>query len=56
VVAVTVNARRSDELGEGLEELKGREQWLGTAVDVGSWEAVERRLSRDARAGPESRA
>jgi hypothetical protein len=42
VVAVAMNARRRDELGEGLEELEGREEQLGAAVDIGFGEAVEK--------------
>jgi xanthine/uracil/vitamin C permease (AzgA family) len=36
-----MDARGRDELGEGLEELKGREKQLGAAVHVGFREAVE---------------
>ena len=35
VVAVAMHSWGRDELGEGLEELKRREQQLGAAVDVG---------------------
>ncbi len=35
VVAVAMDPRGRDELGEGLEELERREQQLGAAVDVG---------------------
>ena len=41
MVAVTMDARGWDELGEGVEELEGREQQLSAAVDVGFGEAVE---------------
>jgi len=41
VVAVPVDSRGRDELGEGVEELEGREQQLGTAVDAGFRETVE---------------
>jgi hypothetical protein len=34
VVAMTMDSRGRDELGEGLEELQRREQQLGAAVDV----------------------
>ena len=41
VVAMTMDPRGRDELGEGLEELERRKQHLGAAVDVGLREAVE---------------
>ena len=42
MVAVTMDAWGRDELREGLEQLEGREQQLGTAVDIGFGEAVEK--------------
>ena len=41
VVAVTMNARGRDELGERVEELERPKHQLGAAVDVGFWEPVE---------------
>jgi hypothetical protein len=42
VVAVTMDARRRDELGESVKEFEGREQQLGATMDVGFGEAVEK--------------
>ncbi len=42
VVAMAVDPRGRDEPGDSLEELEGREQQLGAAVDVGFGEAVEK--------------
>ncbi len=41
MVAVTVDPRGWDELGDGVEELEGREQQLGAAVDVRLGESVD---------------
>jgi hypothetical protein len=41
VVAMAMEARGWDELGDGVEELEWREQPLGAAVDVGFGEAVD---------------
>jgi hypothetical protein len=41
VVAVTVDPRGWDELGDGLKELDGRKQQLGAAVDVRLGESVD---------------
>ena len=41
VVAVSMHSRGRDELGDGVEELEGREQQLGVAVDVRLGESVD---------------
>jgi len=41
VVAVTVDPRGRNELGDGLKELEGRKQQLGAAVDVRLGESVD---------------
>ena len=40
MVAMAMDSRGRDELGEGLEELERREQQLGAAVDVRLGETV----------------
>jgi hypothetical protein len=41
VVAVSMYSWGRNELGEGVEELEGREQQLGAAVDVRLGESVD---------------
>ena len=41
VVAVSMHSWGRDELGDGVEELEGREQQLGVAVDVRLGESVD---------------
>ncbi len=51
MVAMAMDSRGRDELGEGLEELERGEQQLGATVDVGFREPVEEAALRPGKGG-----